>query len=51
VQAQNLFTITKYTGTDPEVNTHSGSNTGGGLDFNAFPAFKTVTFGIKASFN
>jgi len=51
VQAQNLFTITKYTGTDPEVNTHSASNTGGGLDFNAFPAFKTVTFGIKASFN
>jgi len=44
---QNLLTFTKYTGTDPEVNTHSGSNVGGGIDFNAFPAFKTMTVGIK----
>jgi len=44
---QNLLTFTKYTGTDPEVNTHSGSNVGGGIDFNAFPAFKTVTVGLK----
>ncbi len=44
---QNLLTITKYTGTDPEVNTHSGSNVGGGIDFNSFPAFKTFTIGIK----
>lgn len=47
-EAQNLWTITGYKGTDPEVNVHSGA-TGGGLDFNSFPAFKTVTFGIKAS--
>jgi TonB-linked SusC/RagA family outer membrane protein len=47
-EAQNLLTITGYKGTDPEVNVHSGA-TGGGLDFNAFPAFKTVTFGIKVS--
>ncbi len=54
---QNLLTFTKYTGTDPEVNVHGGttangslvggSNLGGGLDFNAFPAFRTFVFGIK----
>jgi TonB-linked SusC/RagA family outer membrane protein len=46
---QNLLTFTKYTGTDPEVNTHSGSNVGGGIDFNSFPAFKTFTVGFKLS--
>ena len=44
--AQNLFTITDYSGTDPEVNTHGG-NTAGGIDFNAFPAFRTFVAGIK----
>lgn len=43
---QNLFTITKYTGTDPEVNTHGGA-LAGGIDFNAFPAFRTFVFGVK----
>ncbi len=43
---QNLATFTKYTGTDPEVSTHSG-NVAGGIDFNAFPAFKTFEFGLK----
>ncbi|OJW13318.1 MAG: SusC/RagA family TonB-linked outer membrane protein [Mucilaginibacter sp. 44-25] len=47
-EAQNLLTITGYKGTDPEVNVHTGA-LGGGLDFNSFPAFKTITFGIKAS--
>lgn len=48
VNAQNLATITNYTGTDPEVNVHS-SNTGGGLDFGVFPAFRTFEFGAKIS--
>ncbi len=43
---QNLLTVTKYTGTDPEVSTHSG-NLSGGIDFNSFPAFKTFVFGVK----
>ena len=46
--AQNLLTITSYKGTDPEVNVHT-SNTGGGLDFGAFPAFRTYAAGIKLS--
>ncbi|HEX8021556.1 TonB-dependent receptor [Mucilaginibacter sp.] len=60
-EAQNLWTITGYKGTDPEANVHADdtgahpgqvpirSALGGGLDFNSFPAFKTITFGIKAS--
>ena len=46
--AQNLLTITNYSGTDPEVNVHS-SNLGGGLDFGVFPAFKTFEFGARLS--
>lgn len=47
-EAQNLFTITSYKGTDPEENVHT-TNTGGGLDFAGFPAFRTVAFGIRLS--
>ena len=60
-EAQNLFTVTSYKGTDPEVNVHAAAvsastqnvgsinNLAGGLDFGGFPAFRTITFGIKAS--
>ena len=48
INAQNLATITNYTGTDPEVNVHT-SNTGGGLDFGGFPAYKTFEFGARIS--
>jgi len=44
---QNLATFTKYSGTDPEVNVHSSSNIGGGIDFNAFPAFRTFVVGAR----
>jgi len=60
-EAQNLFTITSYKGTDPEANVHAAAvsastqnvgtinNLAGGLDFGSFPAFRTITFGIRAS--
>ncbi|HEU4788062.1 MAG TPA: TonB-dependent receptor [Flavobacterium sp.] len=44
---QNLATFTNYSGNDPEVNGHSGSNLGGGIDFNSFPASRTFILGIK----
>jgi len=47
-EAQNLFTITGYKGTDPETNVHT-TNTGGGLDFAGFPAFRTAAVGIRLS--
>jgi TonB-linked SusC/RagA family outer membrane protein len=49
VSGQNLATFTNYTGTDPEVNVHSGSNVGGGIDFNAFPSFRTFLLGLKVT--
>ncbi|WP_175634172.1 SusC/RagA family TonB-linked outer membrane protein [Pedobacter ghigonis] len=50
-EGQNLLTMTNYSGTDPEVNSHSGSNFGGGIDFNAFPAFRTFSAGVKLTIN
>lgn len=47
-EAQNLFTITNYSGTDPEVSARS-ENTAAGIDFNAFPAFRTFMAGIKGT--
>ncbi|NLR79721.1 TonB-dependent receptor [Chitinophaga eiseniae] len=52
---QNLFTITKYTGSDPEVNTNLNSsganaNLSSGLDYTAFPAYRTFTAGLKLNF-
>lgn len=48
-EGQNLLTFTSYKGTDPEVNGHAGSNYGGGIDFNGFPAFRTFIVGVKLS--
>ncbi len=45
VSAQDLFTITKYQGMDPEV--YSG---GDGLDYGAYPVPRTFTFGVKLVF-
>lgn len=47
--AQNLFTITKYSGLDPEVNTYNSVLTGG-FDYSPYPRAKTIVFGINASF-
>lgn len=48
--SQNLFTITKYSGFDPEVSTFSDTNTAPGTDFLTFPQGKTYTFGINIGF-
>lgn len=51
--AQNLFTVTDYSGFDPEIN-NLGNNTIGdnadlrlGLDLSSYPAARTFTFGVK----
>jgi TonB-linked outer membrane protein, SusC/RagA family len=46
--AQNLFTITNYSGIDPEVSTYH-SNLTPGFDYSAYPTSRTIVFGIKAS--
>ena len=40
--ASNLFTVTKYSGYDPEV--------GGGVDYGNYPQSRTFTFGLNANF-
>ena len=48
VRAQNLFTITKYKGWDPEVNADfQASNINQGQDFYSAPQLKTIVFGIN----
>lgn len=50
VGAQNLFTITNYTGFDPEVSTNEGKAVSQGLDFSSYPAYRMVNFGAKITF-
>lgn len=51
VSAQNLLTITNYSGMDPEVNSWGGANSVNlGLDFLTYPNSKTISFGAKVSF-
>lgn len=52
VAAQNLLTITNYTGYDPEIAARTGINTtlGLGIDYGQYPAPRTFTGGIQLSF-
>ncbi len=54
VQAQNLFTITKYRGMDPEVNLQNYSSGDRNLDQNVdrgyYPQPRTVLLGLNARF-
>lgn len=50
VAASNLFTFTKYTGYDPEVNTGYLSNLELGHDFYTPPQIKTISVGINLGF-
>ncbi len=60
VQAQNLFTITKYTGLDPEISTQivgrnnyrdrrSDANSLG-VDYGNFPTPRILSFGVNVTF-
>ncbi|WP_374951040.1 SusC/RagA family TonB-linked outer membrane protein [Mucilaginibacter sp.] len=54
VSAQNVFTVTKYTGIDPEMYTNSNSAGDGvravGIDFGTYPSARTFTIGFNANF-
>jgi TonB-linked SusC/RagA family outer membrane protein len=47
VSANNIFTITKYTGFDPEVGSFGSSNTQFGVDNIVYPASRSVLFGLQ----
>ena len=53
IQGQNMFTFTKYTGLDPEINLRgygAGNDRQLGVDEGAYPAAKNVLFGVNVSF-
>ena len=49
VSGQNLLTLTKYRGYDPEVN-YNASNKSAGFDYGSYPSAKSYTFGLKVIF-
>lgn len=53
VQGQNMFTFTKYTGLDPEINLRGygdGNDRQLGVDEGAYPSAKNLLFGVNISF-
>lgn len=50
VTGENLFTITDYSGYDPEVNAFGTSNTAMGVDFGTYPQTRNLIFGVNLSF-
>jgi hypothetical protein len=49
VTATNIWTYTKYTGSDPEVSTLDGSTNAQGIDFFTLPQVKTLSIGLNAT--
>ena len=51
VQGQNLWTLTAFTGFDPEIgNVTLGTGAPGSVHDFQFPASRTITFGIDVAF-
>jgi len=46
----NIWTLTNYTGADPEVNSIDGSTTAQGLDLYTFPQVRTILVGLNIGF-
>ncbi len=50
VSAQNFFTVTNYTGYDPEISEYATTNLAQGIDFGTYPQVRQITFGFTAGF-
>ncbi len=50
VSSQNLFTITKYSGLDPEIGIQGGNATQNGVDNGTYPSSRFFTFGLNVTF-
>jgi len=50
VNAENLFILTDYTGYDPESTASGNSDVDLGIDYNAYPINRSVSFGLKLTF-
>lgn len=49
ISGRNLFTLTRYSGYDPEVSIYGGSVFGKGADYGAYPMARSVFFSINAT--
>lgn len=49
-QVENLFTLTKYTGCDPEVTGGNGFSSDLGIDRGVYPQSRTLTVGVNLKF-
>jgi hypothetical protein len=47
---QNLWTLTDYSGADPEVGLYGGKTLSRGVDIGTYPQAKTYVVGVKLSF-
>ena len=50
VTGTNLFTITDYSGFDPDVSAQSVGNSNRGIDIGAYPLARTITVGVSFNF-
>ena len=50
ISGQNLFTITKYSGYNPEVNQQGQNNINQGIDMGSYPLAKSMMLGVNLSF-
>lgn len=50
VTGNNLLTLTKYRGFDPEVDSFGGSSMIVGVDNNSYPSSRSVIFGLNINF-
>ncbi|CAG5008888.1 TonB-dependent receptor P3 [Dyadobacter sp. CECT 9275] len=50
LSGQNLFTITRYQGFDPEVSSSGNSDLDSGIDFGVYPTSKLITAGLMLNF-
>lgn len=50
VTGNNLLTLTKYSGFDPEVDSFVGDPLRVGIDNNSYPSSKSIIFGINVNF-
>ena len=50
VSGKNLFTLTKYKGYDPEINSQGQNSMTQGIDGGSIPQYRTFSAGLSASF-
>lgn len=50
ISGNNLYVLTKYDGFDPEVNSFSNNERIVGVDWNSYPAMRTILFGLNLTF-